>query len=291
MKRKNQTKRENISLPQVALLRKSIFFLLLLFATLPSLNAQCRAKNSAFISGERVTYDLYFNWKFVWVKAGEASLATNTTTYNNEPALQMDLLSLTSKRADLFFKMRDTLTCIMTQYLEPTYFRKGALEGRRYTVDQAWFSYKDGLAYVKQKRVHKDGEVQEMEYNDSRCIYDMLSILAQARSYDIKDYLPGDKIKFLMATGKKVEEQTLIYRGKESIEVQNDDVYRCLKFSLVEYNKKNEEEEVITFYITDDLNHLPVRLDMYLNFGSAKAFLKDVKHNRYPLDALISSPD
>ena len=49
----------------------------------------------------------------------------------------------------------------------------------------------------------------------------MLSILAQARSYDPSDYKVGDKIKFPMATGRKVEEQTLIYRGKENVKAEN----------------------------------------------------------------------
>ena len=62
--------------------------------------------------------------------------------------------------------------------------------------------------------------------------------------------------------------------------------YRCLVFSLVEY-RKNKEKEVITFYVTDDLNHLPVRLDLYLNFGSAKAFLSEIKGNRHPLTSII----
>jgi hypothetical protein len=60
-----------------------------------------------------------------------------------------------------------------------------------------------------------------------------------------------------------------------------------LVFSLVEYDKDGDEDEVITFYVTDDRNHLPVRLDLYLNFGSAKAFLKTVKGNRYPLESII----
>jgi hypothetical protein len=55
----------------------------------------------------------------------------------------------------------------------------------------------------------------------------------------------------------------------------------------VEYDKDGDEDEVITFYVTDDRNHLPVRLDLYLNFGSAKAFLKTVKGNRYPLESII----
>ena len=57
-------------------------------------------------------------------------------------------------------------------------------------------------------------------------------------------------------------------------------------FSLVEY-VDNKEKEVITFFVTDDLNHLPVRLDMYLNFGSAKAFLTDIKGNRHPLTSIV----
>ena len=218
-----------------------------LFTTLP-LNAQCPAENKAFKSGEHVMYDLYFNWKFIWVKAGIASLTTNATT------------------------------------------RKGAEEGKRYTVDEAWFSYKDGVSHVRQSRSWLGGRVDTMSYSDSRCIFDMLSILAQARSYDPKDYKIGQKIRFPMATGRKVEEQTLIYRGKENITANNDTTYRCLVFSFVEYVKdgnKEKEKEVITFFVSDDKNHLPIRLDLYLNFGSAKAFLTSVRGNRYPLTCIV----
>ncbi len=174
--------------------------------------------------------------------------------------------------------MRDTLTCYVSDKLEPLYFRKAAEEGKRYTVDEAWFSYDDGIATVKQRRTWHNPvrEPQEMEYSDSRCIFDMLSILAQARSYNPKDYKIGQKILFPMATGRRVEEQTLIYRGKEDIEANNDTIYRCLVFSFVEY-KKGKEKEVITFFVSDDKNHLPIRLDMYLNFGLCKSFPQKCK--------------
>lgn len=251
--------------------------------------AQCTAKNDAFQSGERITYDLYFNWKFIWKKVGLASLTTDAATYRSRPAYRFNLLSVGSKKTDFFFKMRDTLTCYVSDRLEPLYFRKAAEEGKRHTVDEAWFSYKDGIATVKQKRTwHVPArESQEMEYSDSRCIFDMLSILAQARSYDPKDYKVGDKILFPMATGRRVEEQTLIYRRKEEVKANNDTTYRCLVFSFVEYNK-GKEKEVITFFVSDDKNHLPIRLDMYLNFGSAKAYLKKVKGNRYPMTSVVT---
>lgn len=204
----------------------------------------------------------------------------------DELAYRIDLRSLTSKKADFFFKMRDTLTCITTTDLIPVYFRKGAEEGKRYTVDEVRFSYKNGQCIVDQQRTLRGNTTQKHDEMPV-CVYDMLSILLQARSYDPTDYQPGQKILFSMATGRAVEKQTLIFRRRENYKAENGVTYRCLVFSLVEYTAEGKEKEVITFYITDDRNHLPVRLDMYLNFGSAKAFLTDIKGNRHPLTSIV----
>ena len=188
----------------------------------------------------------------------------------------------------MFFKMRDTLTCITTDRLEPLYFRKGAEEGSRYTVDEVKFSYEDGKCIVDQNRWRRGADIVYAKDTLDHCVFDMLSILLQARSFDPTSYKKGDKILFPMATGREVEEQTLIYRGKKNFKAEDGVKYRCLVFSLVEYDRKGREEEVITFYVTDDKNHLPVRLDLYLNFGSAKAFLRTVEGNRHPLTSIIN---
>lgn len=266
----------------------SVLFLLL-FAGVgaTSAGAQCTAKNTAFLPGEKVSYELMFNWKFIWIKVGTAELTTDTANYEGKPGYRFLLKSLTSKRADFFFKMRDTLTCITSQDLVPLYFRKGAEEGKRYTVDEVKFSYQNGKCIVDQQRTLR-GNTDKHHDEMPVCVYDMLSILLQARSYDPTEYKPGQKILFSMATGRAVEKQTLIYRRKENYKAENGVTYRCLVFSLVEYvGEEKKEKEVITFYITDDRNHLPVRLDMYLNFGSAKAFLTDIKGNRHPLTSIV----
>lgn len=268
---------------------KVVLVCLLLLAGVGSkTNAQCQSKNEAFLSGEALTYDLYFNWKFIWLKAGTARMSTIAVDFLSQPCYSTHLLAISSKRVDNFFRMRDTLNSIYTERLEPLYFRKGAEEGRRYTVDEARFTYKDGYCFVNQKRVYKDGRVVLSEDVSEYCIYDMLSILAQARSFNPEQYKVGDRILFPMATGKKVEEQILIYRGKENFKANNKVTYRCLVFSLVEM-KGEKEKEVITFYITDDKNHLPVRLDMFLNFGSAKAFLKTATGIRHSQTSIIKS--
>lgn len=267
---------------------KKLFLCFCLFlGGLTTINAQCGAVNNAIKPGEELSYKLKFNWKFIWLNVGWAKMTVNESTFKNQSCLRTDLESFTSKRIDRFFKMRDTLTCITSKFLEPLYFRKGAEEGKRYTVDEVWFSYKNGKCIVDQQRSVNRQEPVKRHDEMPVCVYDMLSILLQARSYDPTDYKPGLKILFSMATGKAVEKQTLIYRGKENCETEDGKTYRCLVFSLVEY-VNNKEKEVITFFVTDDLNHLPVRLDMYLNFGSAKAFLSEVKENKHPLTSIIS---
>lgn len=265
---------------------KRLMLFILLICTAWSVKAQCGAENDAIMPGEELTYELKFNWKFIWVNAGEARMTVTEDEFEGEPCLNTTLLSISNKRVDFFFKMRDTLTCITTPQLEPVYFRKGAEEGSRYTVDEARFTYKDGKCIVDQQRKKHDNSIIEKNDTSDVCVYDMLSILLQARSYDPSDYKPGRKILFSMATGRAVEKQTLIYRGKKEYTSEEGVTYRCLVFSLVEY-KKGKEKEVITFYVTDDRNHLPVRLDLYLNFGSAKAFLKTIKGNRHPLTSIV----
>ena len=252
-----------------------------------SVGAQCAAKNEAIQPGECLTYELKFNWKFIWVSAGEAKMDLLPTVYQGKDCYQTTLYSISNKTVDMFFKMRDTLTCITTDRLEPVYFRKGAEEGSGYTVDEARFSYQNVKCIVEQSRFRRGRDTVYRKDTLDQCVFDMLSILLQARSFDPTYYKKGDKILFPMATGRKVEEQTLIYRGKKNFKAENDVKYRCLVFSLVEYDKKGKEKEVITFYVTDDKNHLPVRLDLYLNFGSAKAFLQSIEGNRHPLTSII----
>lgn len=265
-----------------------ILFLFLSTAWTTTVRAQCTAENSAFQAGERISYDLYFNWKFVWYKAGDATMTIKDAVYEGKPAYRIDLIAAGNTKADFFFKLRDTLTSIVSRKLEPIYFRKGAVEGKRYWTDEAFFSFKNGVSTVTQKRIRNYGTPQLFEHTSNQCVHDMLSIIAHARSFDPSGYRVNDRILFPMATGKRVEEQILIYRGKADFKAEDGKKYNTLKFSLVEM-KDGKEEEVITFFVTDDKNHLLVRLDLFLNFGSAKAFLRKVEGNRHPLTSVVNA--
>ena len=123
--------------------------------------------------------------------------------------------------------------------------------------------------------------------SDNLCIFDMLSIMLRARSFDTSGYKKGHKIKFTMTDGDGISTQTLIYRGRKNLKMKNGSAtYRCLVLSFVEY-EKGKEKEVVTFYITDDKNHIPVRLDLFLRIGTAKAYLVGHKGVRNPITSKI----
>lgn len=258
---------------------------MLLFAVVTK--AQCDRVNTAFMPGESLTYDLYFNWKFIWIKAGSASYEISNSQYEGKEALRTDLLFQSNKRCSAVFPMKDTLISYMTPTLTPLYFRKGAFEGKRYTVDEVWYDYTDSLCNLKQKFLDKRGKIHNTTHSSAECNYDMLSILNVARSFDATSYKKGHRIRFPMATGKKVEEQILIYQGKEEFEANDDVTYRCLVFTLLDYEVKKKEKELLRFYITDDANHLPVRIDFFLKFGTAKAFYVSGKGLRNPQTSIV----
>ena len=258
------------------------------FAFLPlNVHAQCGIENFAFKSGEFLSYDLYFNWKFVWVKVGTASMSTVQTRYKGQNAFRSSLITRGNNQLDNMFVMRDTLLCYTNEQLSPLYFRKGALEGKRYYVDELWYTYPNNNCHLRMHRIDADGEQHWKDAEYKSCIYDMMSIFLRARNFDASKLKEGENIPMPISDARSLANSWLKYTGKTTLKMKNGSAkYRCLVFSFIE-REKGQNHELIRFYITDDKNHLPVRLDMFLSFGSAKAYLTGYKGLRNPMESKV----
>ena len=72
-------------------IRTILLTLLLVFSYLSPLHhcfAQCGIEITAFKSGEELSYDLYYNWKFIWMKVGTAQMDTKMTKFEGKDAWQ-----------------------------------------------------------------------------------------------------------------------------------------------------------------------------------------------------------
>ena len=248
---------------------------------------QCGIENTAFSSGERLVYDLHFNWKFVWFKVGQATMNTDLTTFEGKKAWRSSLVTGGNKKLDKFFTMRDTLLSYCSTDLSPLYFRKGAREGKRYYVDELWYTYPNNTCKLRMHRIDADGEEhwKDAQYKD--CIYDMMSIFLRARNFSSEGMKEGDKIPMPISDAKHLSNSWLQFRGRETFKVDDTkEKFRCLVFSFIE-RENGKNRELIRFFVTDDKNHIPVRLDLNLNFGTAKAFLKSYKGVRSEMTSRI----
>ena len=250
-------------------------------------SAQCGIENKAFQGGEFLTYDLYFNWKFLWLKVGTASMSTVMSTYQGQEAYRTSLITRGNSKLDGFLVMRDTLLSYCGNDLAPLYHRKGAREGKRYYVDELWYSYPHSNCHVKMHAISSKGEhfYREKEYKD--CVYDMMSIFLRARNFDASQLKEGDVLPMPITDASELKNSWLKYRGKETFELEDSkQKFRCLVFSFIEH-EDGKNNELIRFFVSDDLNHIPVRLDMFLSFGTAKAFLKSYTGIRNPITSKI----
>lgn len=268
-------------------MKHNIFLSLLFSLTVTAAVAQCPLQNTAFSAGESLRYQLFFNWKFIWIKAGTADMDITSTKYQGKQAFRCHLITRGSKRTDKYFFMRDTLLGYVTPTLEPLYYRKGAFEGKRYTVDEVWYDYTGGKTHLKQRYKNRHGEVRDTANTRDECVFDMVSMLLRARSFDPANYREGERIHFQQADGDGITDEVLVFRGRKKFTTEDTNItYRCLVFSFVELEGK-KEKEVLTFYITDDANHIPVRLDLFLKFGTAKAFLTTATGLRNPQTSIV----
>ncbi len=265
--------------------RPYISLLLIILALMPALGIKAQ---SAFQSGEVLYYNFYFNWKFVWVKAGSATWSVTRTFHDGADAYRSRLLLRTSTEADKYFMLRDTLTSVVSiDKLRPLHYLKSDLEGSSHRRREVWYSYPGNKCRVKQQYIHKNGEVTDKDETMAAQVYDMLSIILNARTFDISSWKAGKRINIPVTDGRGVKDHTIIYRGKENVKMKDSETtYRCIKLSLME-TTDGKENEIDTFLATDDANHLPVRLDLNLRFGTAKAYLAGSKGLKNPVRARV----
>ena len=119
------------------------------------------------------------------------------------------------------------------------------------------------------------------------------------RNYDIEDIVPlgpgtnryafkldGFVVKFPIADGNGRTPAEIRYKGKTVIKADNGMKYRCLQLSYLELDD-GKYKNIVDFYVSDDENHVPIRLDMFLKFGSAKAFLVGMKGIANPMESQL----
>ena len=88
-------------------------------------NEICSQTNTAFNSGEKITYTIFYNVIGLYVHAGDAQFAVSPSKWEGEPALALTATGNSNRRYDWIFKVRDKYESIVdSKTLLPYYFSR-----------------------------------------------------------------------------------------------------------------------------------------------------------------------
>ncbi len=264
--------------------RNHILYPFVLFTFLiatTAINAQCKVRNTAFASGEKIQYDLYFNYGIINARAGKGSLSVTEANYRGINAYKTVMTLNTSGLAGNIYNVNDTLTSYVDKDLRPLLFTKEASEGKDYSVERQAFSYEGSRINIRALRTRNGEERFDETVTTNRCTYDYLSILTYVRNLDYTGMRPGDSHFIQFISGKRPVPMYVNYLGISSVKANNGKRYEVINISMtIEDDAFTDQKEALKASLTNDENRIPVVIDTHLKMGFVRAVLKDVSGQR-----------
>ena len=237
----------------------------------------CGITNTSFQEGEKLRFKVYYNMGALWVGAGEASFTTTLEKLNNKNVYHVVGDGRTLKSYEWFYKVRDRYeTFIDVETMLPVKFVRNVNEQGFKIYNNVTFNHKLG------KAVSTNGM-----YDVPKCVQDVLSAVFYARNIDYSKHKPGAKIPFSMFLDDKVYDLYIRYLGKERITTRYG-TFNAIKITpLLIEGTIFKGGEKMAIWVTDDANHIPLRVDSPILVGSVKVDLMGYEKLRNPLTSLI----
>jgi hypothetical protein len=239
----------------------------------------CGIRNMAFVSGEEINYNLYYSVIGLYLNAGSAKFTVTQEKINETPSYHATCIGTSNARYDWIFKVRDRYeTYIDTLNLQPIKFVRHIEEGTYKKQENIVFNQKLNTA-----------SGAEGVYKIPNCVQDVVSSIYYLRNIDFNKYKVDERIPFNLFLDNQVYNVYIKYLGKERVKTQYG-TFNAIKFKpLLLKGTIFEGGEKMTIWVTDDLNHIPVRIESAIVVGSVKADMMSFKNLRYPLSALVKT--
>ncbi|MDB5231487.1 MAG: ATP-dependent exoDNAse [Chitinophagaceae bacterium] len=255
----------------------AVFLLITAWTRLSAGDDFCGLRNTAFQSGELIEYTIFYNVIGIYVNAGSASFKTAVEKLGSKTVYHVTGDGASNSKYDWIFKVRDKYESFFdTSNLQPLKFIRNVNEGGYKKYENVSFNQQTNTAIT-----------QDGVFKVPNCVQDVLSSIYYARNIDFNKYKENDKIPFNMFLDNEVFNLYIRYLGKETIKTRFGK-FRAIKFKpLLVKGTIFEGGEKMTVWVTDDANHIPVRIESPITVGSIKVDMRDVSNLRYPLSSKL----
>lgn len=265
-----------------------ILFVFLLCSSIPfESKSQCLENKEPFVVGEKVAYEVYYNWGFIWVNAGKVNFTVNPGLFNGKAVYHFVSEGTSKPNYDWLYKVRDRYESKVTiEGFQPLWFQRDTDEGN-FKVDEEYhyLSEKNQVAF---SLTDTDNPLVKDTLNIEPCTFDVITMVYYARTLDFSKYNKNDKIPINVLIDGEAHNLYIRYLGTEVIETREKKKFECIKFKplLVEGSIFKGGEDM-TVWVTNDKNKIPILVEAKIIVGSIKAYLTKTQDLKHPVKALI----
>jgi hypothetical protein len=253
-----------------------VYFLLISFAAHSSSGQKVlrTIENKAFHPGETLKFRIHYGF----IDAGTATMEVKKEMKNigGRPCYHIIGTGETVGAFDWFFKVRDRYESIVdTQAIIPWLFFRRVNEGG-YTINQnVSFNHYTDSAKSEKKTIAIEPYTQ-----------DLLSAFYYSRTLDVKNAKIGDEFPIPGYLDDYTLPLNVKFVGKDVIRTKAGTI-RCLKFRpMLQEGRVFKENEDMTVWVSDDDNHIPVRVQAEVLVGSIKMDLISFSNIANPISII-----
>ncbi|MEL6672222.1 MAG: DUF3108 domain-containing protein [Bacteroidota bacterium] len=241
--------------------------------------------NVTFQKGEFLKFRVHYGF----ITAGYATLKVGEKRVweKGRPCHHIAFTGTTNPKFDWIFKVRDVYESFLDEEALLSWrFNRSIEEGSFSSYTETHFDHWKGKA----RYIHANKHESIFSVPDN--IQDVISAFYFARTfYDQKTLKVGDKISLKNFIDRKTFALEAKVLSREEIEVEGS-TYKALKFDLlIEESGMITDGSTIQFWISDDDNKIPLRIESDLMIGSLKADLMSYSGLSHPLTSLVKKSD
>lgn len=266
---------------------KRLLLLTLLFSIYGGItSAQCLMGPVTINPGEKINYNIHFKWGLLNPKAGNVQISYEKTRHEYKDAYLFKMIFKTAGVAEKVYKTRDTLTNIYSADHILLKAAKYTNEKDRYNIDETTFSYRDNKTYARMHRYNLERTKVDTTYVAEGCVLDMLSSVFFIRNLDWNKLQLNDSFAASVVSGRSMVKTIIRYKGQRILNISETIKYNTHYFSI-DVDDDAIESNSTEVWISDDRNHIPLKIKTKLSIGAAEVSYHSSKGLLHPLTSII----
>jgi Protein of unknown function (DUF3108) len=236
-----------------------------------------RVVNTSFGPGEHLEYRVHYG--FISAAEARIDVAPSLYTVNGRPCYQVNVFGRTTGAFDLVKRVRDTWrSYIDTSAILPQKFYTNIQESSYRKEENMTFNHANNTVKAEE-RTEKD----LFKVPDN--VHDFVSSYYFLRTIDFNRMGIGQIVELPTFYDDTVYNLKVQYRGKETIKTKFGQVNAIKLSPVMATNNFFKGQDALLVWVSDDMNKVPLKVQVELTIGSLDMDIKSVSGLKQPIRA------